>query len=386
MALSGLDSWHILTGEYPPQLGGISDYTAQVAAGLAADGAGVHVWTGEWPETAAETIGVKVHRLAGLWRRAGLGKLNEELSRWPAPRRLLVQYAPHVWGRRGLNYTFCKWLQERRKLGDEVRLMVHEPFYPCRWWDKPTRWLLAAGQRRMLRAALAASAKVYVALPAWAEMLPPFDGEPGREMVWLPVCSHIPVVAEPAQVETLRHWFAPRGEFIVGSFGGRGVAVGLMTEQVMAGLLAARGDVVALLIGAGGERLAERLARRHPALALRVRVSGALPARDVSCHLAACDVLFQAYSDGISARRSSAIAGLAHGRPVVTTRGALTEPWWAASGGVKMVAAGDVEAALKAVAELLDDEPARGRLGARGRAFYDAHLAVEHTVTRLLET
>ena len=36
--------WHIITGEYPPQPGGVSDYTRLVAEGLAAAGDAVTVW------------------------------------------------------------------------------------------------------------------------------------------------------------------------------------------------------------------------------------------------------------------------------------------------------------------------------------------------------
>ena len=36
-------TWQVITGEYPPQPGGVGDYTAQVAAGLAAAGDEVHV-------------------------------------------------------------------------------------------------------------------------------------------------------------------------------------------------------------------------------------------------------------------------------------------------------------------------------------------------------
>ena len=41
---AGKDCWHILSGEYPPQPGGVSDYTAGLAEGLAKAGAEVHVW------------------------------------------------------------------------------------------------------------------------------------------------------------------------------------------------------------------------------------------------------------------------------------------------------------------------------------------------------
>ena len=36
--------WHIVTSEYPPDVGGVSDYTRQVAEGLARMGDEVHVW------------------------------------------------------------------------------------------------------------------------------------------------------------------------------------------------------------------------------------------------------------------------------------------------------------------------------------------------------
>ena len=55
--------WHILTGEYPPQPGGVSDYCRQVAAGLAEVGDSVCVWC---PPAAGETpfdSGVEVRRL-----------------------------------------------------------------------------------------------------------------------------------------------------------------------------------------------------------------------------------------------------------------------------------------------------------------------------------
>ena len=39
-----LTTWHIITGEYPPNPGGVADYTQLVALGLAAHGDSVHVW------------------------------------------------------------------------------------------------------------------------------------------------------------------------------------------------------------------------------------------------------------------------------------------------------------------------------------------------------
>jgi hypothetical protein len=41
--------WHMITGEYPPQAGGVSDYSRVVARGLAAAGDTVHVYAPENP-------------------------------------------------------------------------------------------------------------------------------------------------------------------------------------------------------------------------------------------------------------------------------------------------------------------------------------------------
>ena len=38
-------TWHVLTGEYPPDCGGVGDYSADLARALAETGDLVHVWT-----------------------------------------------------------------------------------------------------------------------------------------------------------------------------------------------------------------------------------------------------------------------------------------------------------------------------------------------------
>ncbi|MFL5350710.1 MAG: glycosyltransferase family 4 protein, partial [Hyalangium sp.] len=90
-------AWHLLTGEYPPQPGGVSDYTRLIARELARRGLEVHVWApGKAGETREE--GVTVHRAPGLFTPAGLIRLSRGLERCRAPRRLLLQYVPHAFG------------------------------------------------------------------------------------------------------------------------------------------------------------------------------------------------------------------------------------------------------------------------------------------------
>ena len=111
--------------------------------------------------------------------------------------------------------------------------------------------------------------------------------------------------------------------------------------------------------------------------------TGTLSDADLSRHIAACDLMLQPYPDGISSRRTSAMAVLRHGRPMVTTRGRLTEPLWEQSGAVALVDIGDPVALARAAGALLDDEPRRGQLSSLGPAIYDAQFDLRHTIAAL---
>jgi glycosyltransferase involved in cell wall biosynthesis len=54
-------------------------------------------------------------------------------------------------------------------------------------------------------------------------------------------------------------------------------------------------------------------------IADRVHWTGFLPDSDVSTYMHAADVMVQPYRDGVSLRRGTLMAVLAHGRPLITT-------------------------------------------------------------------
>ena len=99
-------AWHILTGEYPPDPGGVADYTAIIANQLAASGCEVHIWCPGEPATQTEH-GVVVHRLRGGFQPASLLAFARHLSRFTGSRNLLVQYVPHAFGMKSVNVPFC---------------------------------------------------------------------------------------------------------------------------------------------------------------------------------------------------------------------------------------------------------------------------------------
>lgn len=392
-----MTAWHLVTGEYPPQRGGVSHYTALLAAALAAEGETVHVWcsdVGVDGEAAAsphagagdDVEGVTVHRVGGRFRGPDLRRLDAALQAMPAPRRVLVQYAPQAFGMRGMNLGFCRWVLRRRRRGDDVRVMFHEPFFPF-GRQKARRNVLAAVNRLMASELLAAARVAYVSVPAWAELLRPYAGSRPPPFVWLPVPATVAPVDDPAAVRAVRFALAGSdGERrIVGHFGTYGALIAPLLEPAMERLLASDAHVTALFLGDGGKDFAAGMASRHPEWSRRLVAPGWQTSRDVSLHLQACDVVVQPYPDGASARRTTLMAALANGAATVTTVGRFTEDVWR-TGPIPLAPAGDDAALADAAARLLADDALRAETAAGGRAFYERLFGFPGIVEALLNT
>jgi glycosyltransferase involved in cell wall biosynthesis len=389
--------WHLITCEYPPQSGGISDYSHVIAAGLAAEGETVHVWC---PSSAPTGIssgavplegslqtgirGVVVHRELGQISSAELRRVGKMLDDFPAPRRSLVQWVPHGYGYKSMNLPFCWWLWKRAKLKhDQIEIMVHEPFLA--FGEGGKRNLVAFVHRIMMVLLLTAARRVWVAIPLWETCLRPLAL--GREKAFglLPVPSNIPVVDDPRGVLKLRTRYAPLEEFLVGHFGAYDHYMTDLMFGLVPSLLTQHDNLSILLLGKGSLELRNRLIDKHPHLGQRIHATGALSSKDVSRHMSACHVMLQPYEDGVSGRRGSVMAALAHGVAVVTTIGKATERCWAESQAVKLAKVGDITGMVEAVKSLLADAAERSRLSIAGRALYNERFDVKRTITRMRE-
>lgn len=371
---------HIVTSEYPPDVGGVSDYTRQVAEGLARMGDEVHVWCPRAAEGPA-TRGLHVHPDLGGIGPADLKRLDERLGAFPAPRRLLVQWVPHGFGYHSMNVWFCLWLARRARAGDAVELMVHEPYLEFR--RGPLRHLaMACVHRLMTMVLLRASRKVWMSIPAWESRLRPYALGRGLPMQWLPVPGCV-ADASAAPAAAIRLTYAADGRPLLGHFGSYGTAItALLTERlplIMDGLMTPS----LLLLGSGSERFRNELVERHPSWAPRVHATGYLSAADLSAHITACDLFVQPYPDGISSRRTSAMACLAHARPVITTTGHLSEPLWMETGAVASADVGDRMMFAATANDLLRRDDDRLALGLRGQRVYVENFSVTRVVDAL---
>ena len=266
-----------------------------------------------------------------------------------------------------MNLGFCLWVARRARLGDLVDVVVHEPYLEFSWgpWRHLAMALVhrvmtvvccgrgpsASGSRR--RRGKRGCVRTRWAAPSRCAGCP----SPGAKGHAARRHADSRSIAAP--------WAAAGRPFRLPT----ATAVAPLLEERLVGVMASASAAGA---AAGGHRRARpsRLGSLPiiPDWRRPVHAPGYLPAIALGAHLTACDVLVQPYPDGVTARRTSVMAGLARGCAVVTTTGHLTEPLWAEQGAVALVDVGDAGALYRQRSKAAGDAAARrGRLGARAR-------------------
>jgi glycosyltransferase involved in cell wall biosynthesis len=327
---------------------------------------------------------VEVHRIA-RFSPLGLGRLDRELDRFASPRTILIQYVPHAFGWKAMNLPFAVWAARRARRGDDVRVMFHEVAFP--WVRRPLRHnVLAAANRVMAALLVRACVRAYVSTTSWEPALRRLAGRRLPVLVWTPVPSSIPDEAAAAAVAAHRAELT-RGDpnaRVVGHFGTYGPSVTQTLAPALRAVLGSRAEVRVLLLGAGGDRWRGELAGERRDWLDRIDGPGALPVEAIAGSLQACDLVLQPYADGASSRRTTLMAALANGVPVVTTVGFLSEPIWSEA-AVATVPAGDPDALARVAYELLDAPDRRAALGQAGRELYEERFALRHTIAALVD-
>ncbi len=379
--VAGRACWALLTGEYPPQAGGVADYTRLVARGLAAAGDEVHVFAAHCDRPSPDEPGVRLHRLPDHFGPRGLAALDARLSRLGRPAQIVLQYTPHAYGLKAMNLPLCLWLASRWRR--RYWVMFHEVAFPFVRGQPWKHHLLAAANRVMASALVRGAGRVFVSIEQWlprlrglAPALPPCH--------WLPVPSNLDALPDPARVAELRRRLTPDpSAALVGHFGTFDHPIGALLARVLPPLLARDGRRSGLLLGRNSREFAARLVREHPALAGRVVGTGGMPGAAVAEHLAACDLLVQPYPDGACTRRGSLMAGLALGLPIATTVGALSDRIFLDGTALAAVPEDDLDGMVPLAEALLADRAGREALGRRAGRLYQEYCSVD-TVVRAM--
>jgi glycosyltransferase involved in cell wall biosynthesis len=354
--------WHIVTGEYPPQLGGVGDYTYQVCHELAKGGDGVHVWS---PASQLEVSRQEIWQVHSLPRGFGwrwLRELDWRLRNYTGPRNILIQYVPHMYGWKSMNVGFCAWICMQRK--HNVYVMFHEVAFPFQSGQRFRHRLLAVVHRMMAWAILRFVRHSFTSTEPYFSLLRTL-GRADTPISMLRICSNIPQESYQAEGRPSRN--DPSVLFTVGIFSNFGEELRELLGPIIGCVLGNPKIEVALL--GPGEEFRQSLAAQYPQAADRIRSTGRLGVTEVAGHMRNCDALLQVYPEGASAGRGTLIGALASGVPVVTTSGPATDRLLLDSD--TMLFCGESPQSIREALEQLRENPALAQeLGAAAQRLY----------------
>ena len=195
----------------------------------------------------------------------------------------------------------------------------------------------------------------------------------------LPVGSNLPD-ARSARTHTRARLGIRDGQPVLAAFGTSHPTrlFGLIGAAIAAVGLG-NSDVVVLNLGASSPDLCDGFSGRM------VR-PGHVAALDLARYLSTADLLLLPFSDGAATRRTTIMAGLQHGIPILSTDGTSTSGDLRDSGAIALTPA-DAPAGVYArrAWELLADAPERDRLGQAGRQLYEKRFSWSVIAERLVE-
>jgi glycosyltransferase involved in cell wall biosynthesis len=291
------------------------------------------------------------------------------------PLWVLLQYNPFREGRSGFAPGLLRDVRRvRRRSSPYLVVMVHEA-----WVDitDPKSRLIGSWQRMQLRALLRLADCVLASTEALAREL-------GRGAIHVPIAANITPI--PMSSSNARHQLGLDDRMAVALFGRANPGRALdYAEAAIAAIAAAYGTRRLAILNLGADAPALRVPP-----GVEVQSPGELSADDLSLRLWASDLVLLPFSDGVSTRRGTLMAALAHGRPVLGLRGRRTDTVLAdAAGALVLTPVGDRSAFARAAVELATDRERLRAIGDAGRRLYESRFdwpLIARRVTSLVET
>lgn len=367
-----------ITGEYPPMEGGVGAFTHELAAALVALGHSVHILTKRQAQSSGDA-GIHVSAVVSDWNWAAL----IQAQRWARRHRLEVinlQYEAAAFGKIApLVHLLPSQLSSFVTITTFHDLLV------------PYLFPKAGSLRYQALLSLARSAKGVIVTNVQDEhQLAKEHGLPPLRRI--PIGSNIAPVPPPdfdrAAVRAALN--IPEDGILIGYFGFLNASKGAacLLRGVASALQSGLNAYLVLIGGRIGAsdpsnlRYAESVDALIDQLGLveRVRRTGFIESAAVSAHLLACDMLALPYTDGVSFRRGSFMAGLAHGCPIITSTPALPLPELHHGDNVYLVPPEQPEALAEAIRTLADAPLLRARLSQQA-----CRLAEQFTWTRIAQ-
>ena len=361
----------LVTGEYPPMQGGVGAFTAELGQALAAIGYDIHIITSREarPELAERRIAAlqepvalpfgQLHPFVKKWNWSSMAQVADVVLR----ERLDVvniQYQAAAFHMKSPAANLLPW-----RLRGLVKTAVT-------FHDLRVPYLLPkAGRLRRLAVNFMAQ-QAHGVIATNPEDYTILD-QLNNQIRQIPIGSNIDAYRpQPAAIEAARHSLGLADtDHLLGYFGFLNETKGADT---LLHALAQLDETVHLVFIGGqtgssdsgnNQQFLEQLYALITELGLtnRVHWTGFVSEQEVSTFLHAADLMVMPYQDGVSLRRGTLMAVLAHGRPLLTTAPTVPTPELAHGKNAWFVPPQDADLLAQAVRRLLQDAALRQTLG-----------------------
>jgi len=279
---------------------------------------------------------------------------------------VLVQYTALAWSKRGFPLKILRILQLLKNAGARIGLVFHdvEPYPGTRLVDRLRR----VSQVHTMRRALSLADLAIFTVPE-------------QKISWLPATlsdtAFIPVGPNLLIPENISASHLPQAVPTIGVFSITGGEPGVRETQTI--LSAVRhasqtlGKLRLCVFGRCAELRETDLRSGLSDLPVELSVEGVVEPAQVVEKLSACDVLLFVRGS-ISSRRSSAIAGIACGLPLIAFPGSETAPPLTEA-GVVLVPPGQPDQLNAALVRVLSEPAYKADLAARSRVAFQTHFS-----------
>jgi glycosyltransferase involved in cell wall biosynthesis len=278
---------------------------------------------------------------------------------------VLVQYTALAWSARGFPLNCQRVLRLLKSFGVRVAVVFHdaEPFSSSRLIDRLRHRVQSHTMQRMLALVDLAIFTVPPEKLSWLKSAT-------SNAAFIPVGANLPF---PTEIASRNSGDIPTvGVFSI-TGGGQGARE---TQQILAAVqYAARklGRIRLSVFGRHSELREEALRQGFQNFPVELTVEGVVNPEQIVTRLAGCDVLLFV-RNGISTRRSSAIAGIACGLPIIAYPGSETDAT-ITDAGVVLVSPAQPDDLNAKLVRVLSDDAYRGYLADRSRTAYQTHFA-----------
>jgi len=298
-----------------------------------------------------------------------------------------IHYVPHMYAWNGVTFSlplFYAWLKIKRK---KVFTFCHETVMVCalKYW----RWFpFAIFNRIILTALIFLSVRIAFSTGEKAQGILRIFPWQRKKIMHIPVFSNFEEVEKTeAKKETIKKQYKIDKAEIVLFFMG-GLHISKLIDYVLAALdhLVATGREAKLICaGFQTDKIAGYLQPNQRHIISKIVSTGLVSKNTLEQLLGVADIYLCPYKKGISTRRTSALAGLSAGIPVVSTFGQETDQLFMAENRDCLLLCKDKKEFIKEVERLAKNTNLRKAIGQNGKRFYNNNFGVKKAAKTYLE-